>query len=90
MSKHTLISAIAAKAGTSQDVANRIINSLSEYIKTQVKKGEPVQIFGLGKFSPTTRAERNGVNPKTLERIVIPAQKSVKFTASKQLKDSVR
>jgi DNA-binding protein HU-beta len=90
MSKHALISAISAKAGTSQATAEAVINQFAAYIISQVKKGESVQVYGLGKFTHTDRAARNGVNPKTLEKIRIPAMKSPRFVAAKQFKDAVR
>ena len=37
----------------------------------------------------TKRKKRTGVNPKTGEKIIIPARKVPKFTAGKALKDAV-
>ena len=46
--------------------------------------------FGFGKFSISERAARTGINPATKEKIEIAASKSVKFKASKALKDAVK
>jgi DNA-binding protein HU-beta len=47
---------------------------------------ESVRIPELGTFSVVERAERNGVNPQTGAKIVIPASKSVKFSPAAALK----
>ena len=49
-----------------------------------------VDVFGFGKFSISERAARTGINPATKEKIEIAASKSVKFKASKALKDAVK
>ena len=46
--------------------------------------------FKFGKFSISERAARTGINPATKEKIEIAASKSVKFKASKALKDAVK
>ena len=47
-------------------------------------------VFDFGKFSISERAARTGINPATKEKIEIAASKSVKFKASKALKDAVK
>ena len=51
---------------------------------------DTVDVFGFGKFSISERAARTGINPATKEKIEIAASKSVKFKASKALKDAVK
>jgi DNA-binding protein HU-beta len=43
-----------------------------------------------GKFHIAKRAERNGVNPRTGEKITIEAMKAPKFTPAKALRDAVK
>lgn len=62
------------------------LESLSEYLE----EGETVDLTGFGKFEVTERSERNGINPATKEKIVIPATKNVKFKPSKNLKERVK
>jgi nucleoid DNA-binding protein len=65
------------------------INTLVETIKSELKKGNDVAIAGLGVFRVSKRKERMGINPKTGEKIKIPAKKAVKFRAAKDLKQAV-
>ena len=43
----------------------------------------------VGNFEVRERAQRNGTNPRTKEKIVIPAKKAPVFVPAKHLKDSV-
>ena len=58
-------------------------------IMDAVKSGNKVGIQGFGTFEPRERKEKNGVNPSTGEKIVIPAKKSPVFKAGKAFKDMV-
>ena len=62
---------------------------LSGVVSDALSKGDKVQLIGFGTFEVSQRAERVGINPKTKEKITIPASKSVKFKAGKALKDAV-
>ncbi|PIZ26843.1 MAG: DNA-binding protein HU, partial [Chloroflexi bacterium CG_4_10_14_0_8_um_filter_46_9] len=55
-----------------------------------LKKGEEVVLTGFGTFSAKQRAARQGVNPRTGEKIQIPAVTVPKFKAGKALKDALK
>lgn len=71
---------VAAKAGVKPDVARSVLDA----IKDIVNDGEKVQIQKFGSFELRKTAERNGINPKTKEPIVIPAGTKFSFKASKK------
>ena len=48
-----------------------------------------VRIYGFGVFSAQERAERPAFNPKTREKIVVPAQWVPKFRAMSALKSAI-
>ena len=58
-------------------------------IEDALKRGSDVTFSGFGKFHVAQRAEREGVNPRTGERIRIAAARAPKFTAGSNLKKSV-
>lgn len=68
--------------------AEEFSNIVSEVIETAVAESEEVNLFGLAKIKVVQRAERQGVNPSTGERITIAAKNQVKITALKKLKDA--
>lgn len=81
---------IAATNGISRAAAQRILTDTFDFIRDSVGQGETIHIKGFGKFSTTIRSERQGINPKTMEPITIPATAVVKFKAMAGLKDEVK
>lgn len=90
MKKQEFIKAVAVAAGLSQDAVNKALNSMVEVVTSELKAGREVSITGFGSFKVTERAARNGVNPRTKEKIKIPAIKTPVFRAGKTLKESIR
>lgn len=90
MKKQEFIKAVAISAGLSQDAVSKALSSMVDTITTELKEGREVNITGFGSFKVTQRAARNWVNPRTNEKIHIPAIKSPVFRAGKTLKESVR
>ena len=66
-----------------------VITATLDAISGALKEGEKVQLVGFGSFEVKKRAERTGLNPKTMERIAIPASKAPVFKPGKALKDAV-
>ena len=89
MNKTQLVDAVAAKAGIKKKEAEAAVNAMTEAIAEALKAGDKVQLIGFGSFEVKERGEREGHNPATGEKIVIPASKNVGFSASKALKDKV-
>jgi DNA-binding protein HU-beta len=88
MNKTELIDHVAAGAQVSKADASRVFNALIDTITDSLGKGEAVTIVGFGTFKVADRAERSGRNPQTGAAITIPAQKTPRFSAGKQLKDA--
>ena len=91
MRKDGLIEAVMKYAGIEvKRQANDADNAVFDTIKKSLAKGEEVAVPGFGFFRVTKRAARMGVNPRTGEKLQIPATTRPKFTASKALKDAVK
>jgi DNA-binding protein HU-beta len=89
MNKSQLIAAVSADSGLSKADTTRAIESLLDTVTKTLKKGDEVSITGFGKFSVVKRAARQGVNPRTGERVKIKASKAPKFSAGATLKQAV-
>lgn len=89
MNKSALIDTISAEADLSKAAAERAINSLIGAITRGVSKGERVTLVGFGTFYSTRRAARTGQNPRTKEKLKIPAATVPKFTAGAAFKEAV-
>lgn len=81
MNKSELINAVAEKAGLSKVAAKSALDATVEVIKDQLAKGEKVQVVGFGTFEVSERGAREGINPRTKEKIQIEAKKVAKFKA---------
>ena len=87
--KTQLIQMLADKTGASKKDAAMWLEAFVEMMTAQLKKGEKINITGLGIFKVADRKAREGRNPRTGEVIQIKASKKVRFTPSKVLKESV-
>jgi DNA-binding protein HU-beta len=89
MNKSQLIDAVASDSGLTKTDSARAVESLLHAVTKTLKKGDEVTITGFGKFSVVQRAARQGVNPRTGERVKIKASKAPKFSAGASLKQAV-
>ena len=89
MNKSQLVEAVASDSGLSKADSSRAIESVLATVTKTLKKGEEVGITGFGKFSVAKRAARQGVNPRTGERVKIKASKAPKFSAGASLKQAI-
>ncbi|MDZ7795871.1 MAG: HU family DNA-binding protein [Candidatus Marinimicrobia bacterium] len=89
MKKDELLKVLADEADVKKVEAEKVLNAFVDTLLSEVKKGEKFAVAGLGTFSVAERAAREGVNPKTGEKIHIGASKNVKFKAAKKLKEAV-
>src|SRR5580693_4097034 len=89
MNKTQLVEAVSADSGLSKADAARAVESFVGTVGKSLKKGDEVVITGFGKFSVVKRAARQGVNPRTGEKVKIKASKAPKFSAGTRLKRAV-
>ena len=85
-----LVRLAARKSHVSQPKTRAVYHALVDTIYDAMKAGEDVKLFRLWEFSVRTRPSRNGVNPQTLEKMVIPEVKSVGFKVSVPLRKIVQ
>jgi DNA-binding protein HU-beta len=89
MTKTQLVAALAEKTGSDKATANRTLDALNEIISSEVAAGGAVTLPGLGKFSCRERPARMVRNPSTGEQIKKDADRVVKVTIAKALKDVI-
>jgi len=69
--------------------AKSMLDNLRDEIVQSLLDGRRVNVFGLGTFEVRATREKMGRNPKTGEKIQIPAGRKVVFKAAKGLKDQM-
>ena len=80
---------IAKEFGISQDKVKKIVKAFLEKAAERAAKGEKVIIPGYISVSVGHRKARTGVNPRTKEKIKIPAKKVLKIKAGKRLQEKL-
>ncbi len=79
MNKTDLINEVAAKAGLSKVDAKKAVDAVFESIEQALANDDKVQLIGFGTFAMVEKQAREGINPRTKEKIQIEARKTVKF-----------
>ena len=90
MNTPEVVSSVAENANLSKKEATAVVKSLTRIIHESLKKHGEIRIAGLGTFWVLELKARNGVNPRTLRKMKIPAMKLPRFRAAKSLKDAVK
>ncbi len=89
MNKNDLVTTVASKTGMSKADSGKAVDGVFGAITNSLRSKTEVRLVGFGTFSVTRRAATQGRNPRTGERIQIPASNQPKFKAGKGLKEAV-
>ena len=88
MTKTQLVAALAERLDSDKKSATASLDAITDIITDEVSKGGAVTLPNVGKFYLRERPERMVRNPATGEQIKKEADKQVKVTIAKALKDS--
>ncbi|SFN53703.1 DNA-binding protein HU-beta [Roseovarius lutimaris] len=89
MTKTQLVAALADEMGSDKKSASNALDAVIAIITKEVSAGGAVTLPGVGKIYCRERPERMVRNPATGEQMKKEADKVVKMTIAKALKDSV-
>ena len=89
MTKTELQVALAQATQTDKKTAGVFLGTLGTLAYKEIKKNGEFVLPGFGKLVKQKRKARTGVNPKTMQKIRIPAKTVVKFRVAKAAKDAV-
>ncbi|HWA64431.1 MAG TPA: HU family DNA-binding protein [Candidatus Paceibacterota bacterium] len=87
--KAQLAQILADRFAVSKKQSAEWIDGFTEEITKALRKGDKVNITGFGIFKVADRKAREGINPRTGEKIQIKASKKPRFTAGKLLKEAI-
>lgn len=90
MNKGELVDKVAEKAQVTKKQADAVLTAALEAIVEASASGDKVTLVGFGSFESRERKAREGRNPKTNEKMSIPATKVPAFSAGKSFKDRVK
>ena len=89
MNKGELVDVVAEKASVTKKQADAVLSAALEAIMEAVSDGDKVTLVGFGSFESRERKAREGRNPKTGDKMEIPATRVPAFSAGKLFKDRV-
>ena len=89
MNKGELVDRVAARATVTKKQAEAVITATIETIMDAVGEGEKVTLVGFGSFESRERKAREGRNPKTGEKMEIPATRVPAFSSGKLFKEKI-
>ncbi|MFM6197382.1 MAG: HU family DNA-binding protein [Planktothrix sp.] len=89
MNKGELVDAVAERATVTKKQADAVLTAALDTIMEAVSNEDKVTLVGFGSFESRERKAREGRNPKTGEKMEIPATKVPAFSAGKLFKEKV-
>ncbi|MGH9522097.1 MAG: HU family DNA-binding protein [Terriglobales bacterium] len=89
MTKADLIDEVSRLAELTRKDSEVIVETIFDSIVRSLRTGDKIEIRGFGSFRTRQRKPRVGRNPKTGDRVEVPAKKIPFFKPSKELKDLV-
>lgn len=89
MTKADLIEEVSRLAELTRKDSETIVETIFDSIVNSLRAGDKIEIRGFGSFRTRQRKPRVGRNPKTGDRVDVPAKKIPFFKPSKELKDVV-
>lgn len=89
ITKKELIDRIAEQSNHKRVVVKKVIQSFLDEIIAELGKGNRLEFRDFGVFESKLRAARIAQNPKTLERVEVPAKRTVKFKVGRLMKDQL-
>ena len=89
MTKSEFVDQVASRSQLGKGDAGKAVDAVLDVIQETLKRGSDVTFSGFGKFHVAERGAREGVHPRTGEKIQIAASKVPRFTAGSGLKKAV-
>ncbi len=86
MTKADLIDDVSRLAELTRKDSEAIVETIFESVVRSLRAGDKIEIRGFGCFRTRQRKSRVGRNPKTGDRVEVPAKKIAFFKPSKELK----
>jgi integration host factor subunit beta len=89
ITKKELIDRISAITQAKRVTVKHIVQVFLDEITTELRRGNRLEFRDFGVFECRTRASRAAQNPKTLERVDVPAKRTVKFKMGRLMRENL-
>jgi integration host factor subunit beta len=89
MTKADLVEEVSRVTELTRKDSEVIVDQLFDSVIKALKSGDKLEVRGFGSFRVRQRNARVGRNPKTGEKVEVPAKRVPYFKPSKELKDLI-
>ena len=89
MTKAELIDKVLTAADLNKKEAEAAVEAFFDSIIKSLREGEKIELRGFGSFRLRSRGARVGRNPKTGEKVNVPAKRIPYFKPGKELKELI-
>ncbi len=89
MTKADLVEEVAKVTELTRKDSEVIVDTLFESVIKALRTGDKLEVRGFGSFRVRQRNARVGRNPKTGDKVEVPAKRVPYFKPSKELKDLI-
>jgi len=86
LTKKDLIDAVAAELKLDRDLVRPVLQEFLQQLTERLGEGRRVEFRDFGVFEVRQRAARSAQNPRTLQRVAVPARRTVKFKPGRLMK----
>jgi integration host factor subunit beta len=89
ITKKELVNRIAERTGQTKVITKEIIQQFLDEVIRELGNGNRLEFREFGVFEIKSRAARRAQNPRTLEKVSVPAKKVVKFKVGRLMRERV-
>jgi integration host factor subunit beta len=90
MTRSDLVAELAARfSQLNQRDAEFAVKSILDTMTDALRRGHRIEIRGFGSFSVSTRPARQGRNPRSGEKVMVPEKRVPHFKTGKALREAV-
>ncbi|MHC4193609.1 MAG: HU family DNA-binding protein [Planctomycetota bacterium] len=89
ITKKELISRIAERTQAKRVLVKRIVQAFLDEIISELHRDNRLEFRDFGVFETRTRAARIAQNPQTLEKVEVPAKRTVKFKMGRLMRQNL-
>ena len=89
VTKKELIERLAEQSGLKRQDVRQVVQGFLDEVINELGKGNRLEFRDFGIFDVRERAERVAQNPKTLERVMVPAKRTARFRVGRLMKQCV-
>lgn len=90
VTKKELVDRIADQTDSKRVVVKQVVRAFLDEAIGELGRGNRLEFRDFGVFEIRQRASRIAMNPKTLERVRVPAKRTVKFKVGRLMKQKLQ